>query len=58
MLLLGAGRTPLHLAIIPLLWTLIAGATAWILRIPQDLALPVVGVIALMIWKNRRHAHA
>jgi hypothetical protein len=23
-----------------------------------DLALPVVGVIALMIWKNRRHAHA
>jgi hypothetical protein len=60
MLLLGAGRTPLHLAIIPLLWTLIAGATAWILRIPQDLALPVVGVVAfaLMIWKNRRHAHA
>jgi Family of unknown function (DUF6064) len=56
MLLLSAGRTPLHLAVIPLLWTLIAGATAWILSIPQDLVLPVVGIGAfvLMLWKNRR----
>jgi hypothetical protein len=56
MLLLCAGRTPLLLAIIPLLWTLIAGAVAWILSIPQDLALPVVGIgaFALMLWKNRR----
>ena len=60
MLLLGAGRTPLHLALIPLLWTLIAGATAWILSIPQDLALPVVGIgaIVLILWKNRRYEHA
>ena len=59
-LLLGAGRTPLHLALIPLLWTLIAGATAWILGIPQDLALPVVGIgaIVLILWKNRRYEHA
>ena len=60
MLLLGVGRTPLHLALIPLLWTLIAGATAWILSIPQDLALPVVGIgaIVLILWKNRRYEHA
>lgn len=58
LLLLVAGRAPLHLAVIPLLWTLIAGATAWILWIPQDLALPAVGVCAfgLLGWKNRRHA--
>jgi hypothetical protein len=56
MLLLSARRTPLHLAVIPLLWTLIAGATAWILSIPQDLALPAAGIGAfvLMLWKNRR----
>ena len=56
MLLLCAGRTPLHLAVLPLLWTLIAGATAWVLAIPQDLPLPVAGIgaFALMLWKNRR----
>jgi hypothetical protein len=56
LLLLTAGRTPLHLAIVPLLWTLIAGAVAWILTIPQDLALPAAGIGAfvLMLWKNRR----
>ena len=58
LLLLVPGRTPWRLAIIPLLWTLIAGATAWILWIPQDLALPVVGVAAagLLLRKNRRYA--
>jgi len=56
MLLLTAGRTPLHLALIPLLWTLIAGAAAWVLTIPQDLALSAAGVaaFALILWKNRR----
>ena len=60
MLLLSTGRTPLHLAVIPLLWTLIAGAVAWILSIPQDLALPAAGVaaFALMLWKNRRDRHS
>jgi hypothetical protein len=58
LLLLVAGRTPLHLALVPLLWTLIAGATAWILWIPQDLVLPAVGLggFGLLVWKNRRHA--
>jgi len=56
LLLLTDRRTPFHLTIIPLLWTLIAGATAWILAIPQDLALPVAGLgaFALILWKNRR----
>jgi Family of unknown function (DUF6064) len=57
-LLLTAGRAPLHLAAIPLLWTLVAGATAWILSIPQDLALPAAGLtaLALILWNNRRQA--
>ena len=60
LLLLTGGRTPLHLAVIPLLWTLVAGATAWILAIPQDLALPVAGLGAfgLILWKNRRQTRA
>jgi hypothetical protein len=58
MLLLASGRTPIHLAIIPLAWTLVAGATAWILWIPQDLPLPVVGVVGfgLLLWKRWRYA--
>jgi hypothetical protein len=58
LLLLADRRAPPYLAIIPLLWTLIAGATAWILWIPQDLALPVAGLggFALILWKNRRYA--
>ena len=60
LLLLTAGRPPLHLALVPLLWTLVAGATAWVLTIPQDLALPVAGVgaFALILWKNRRQKGA
>lgn len=56
LLLLTQARTPVHLAVIPLLWTLVAGATAWILAIPQDFALPVAGfsALSLMVWKNRR----
>ena len=59
LLLLMRGRTPLHLAIVPLLWTLVAGVTAWILWSPQDLALPLVGLggFGLLVWKNRRRAH-
>jgi hypothetical protein len=60
LLLLTEGRTPLHLAVIPLLWTLVAGATAWVLAIPQDLALPLAGLcgFALVLWKNRRQTRA
>lgn len=58
LLLLAEGRTRLHLAIIPLLSSLLAGATAWILWIPQDLALPAIGLagFGLLVWKKRRYA--
>ena len=57
LLLLIEGRTPLHLVLIPVLWTLIAGGTAWVLSISQDLALPVagLGVLGLILWRNRQH---
>jgi hypothetical protein len=59
-LLLSAGRTPLRLALIPLLWTLLAGAMAWLLFIPQDLALPAAGLVAfgLILWRNERLSRA
>jgi hypothetical protein len=56
LLLLTQGRTPIHLLVIPVVWALVAGATAWILAIPQDLALPAAGLggLALALWRNRR----
>lgn len=56
-LLLAAGRTPWHLAVIPVLWCLIAGAVASQLGITADLPLPVLGVAALglIARNNRRH---
>ena len=56
LLLLTERRTPLHLHVIPFLWTLVAAATAIILAIPQDLALPVAGLggLGLALGKNRR----
>jgi Family of unknown function (DUF6064) len=60
LLLLTEGRTPPHLAVIPLLWTLVAGAMAWILAISQDLALPLAGFggFVLILWKNGRQQRA
>ncbi|MCC2662605.1 MAG: hypothetical protein K0S35_527 [Geminicoccaceae bacterium] len=56
LLLLAEGRTPLRLAVVPLLWTLVAGATGWVLGTPQDQASPLVrvGGFALVLWRNRR----
>jgi Family of unknown function (DUF6064) len=58
LLLLVDGRAPLHLAVIPLLWALVAGATGWILSIPQDVAVAVAGFAAfcLILWKTARQA--
>ena len=55
-LLLSAGRCPLHLMVLPFVWTLIAGATAWELEMPADLAQPVLGAAALAagVLHNRR----
>lgn len=56
MLLLGAGRVPLYLAVIPVLWSLVGGTAAWFLGVTEDLALPVAGLgaLALILAKNRR----
>ena len=56
LLMLGAGRIPVHLLLLPCLWCLIAGATGWSLGIPEDLALPVLGpiLLALALRHNRR----
>lgn len=56
LLLLADGRAPLHLAAVPVLWTLIAGATACALGMVEDLTLPLLGLgsLALILWKNRQ----
>ncbi|MEX1205769.1 MAG: DUF6064 family protein, partial [Dongiaceae bacterium] len=55
-LLLTEGRTPLRLALIPVLWSLVGGTAAWLLEVPEDFALPLVGLggLGLILWKNRR----
>lgn len=55
MLLLVAGRTPLHLVAVPVLWSLIGGTAAWFLGVIEDLALPVAGLggLTLILVKNR-----
>lgn len=60
MLLLTEGRLPLHLLVIPVLWSLIGGSAAWFLDVPEDLALPLAAFAGtgLAVWKNRRAALA
>jgi hypothetical protein len=61
LLLLVDGRTPLHLVIIPAIWSLIGGTAAWFLGVTEDLALPIAGFggLALVLAKNRmRYRHA
>jgi Family of unknown function (DUF6064) len=55
-LLLAEGRTPLHLTAVPVLWSLIAGVTAWELAVVEDVALPLIGLgtLALIVWKNQQ----
>ncbi|MDX1432152.1 MAG: DUF6064 family protein [Gammaproteobacteria bacterium] len=57
MLLLSAQRTPLHLVIIPVLWSLVGGSAAWLLGVVEDVALPIAGIggAALIVVRNRRH---
>ena len=57
-LMLTEGRTPLRLALIPVLWSLVGGTAAWLLSVPEDLALPLAGLggLGLILWKNRRLA--
>ncbi|MCZ7658184.1 MAG: DUF6064 family protein [Xanthobacteraceae bacterium] len=54
--LLMSARMPRHLAIVPLVWSLIGGTAAFFLGVPEDLALPVAALIAivLMLLRGRR----
>jgi len=56
LLLMVERRTPLHLAAIPVLWSLVGGTASWLLDVPEDIALPIAGIggLALVLWKNRR----
>ena len=56
LMLLAAGRAPVHLAAVPVLWTLIAGTTAWALGVTEGLLLPVLGLssLLLLLWKSRQ----
>ncbi len=49
LLLVGRGRCPLHLLLLPAIWCVIAGATAWTLSIPEDLASPFIAVLLLAV---------
>ncbi len=55
-LLLVEGRTPWHLLAIPLAWSLIDGATAYVLGTLEDLVLPAAGivVVGLVGWRRWR----
>lgn len=56
LLLMNARGRALHLAIVPVLWVAVAGTTAWILAIPQDLVLAAAGILAfaLVLWRTWR----
>lgn len=58
LLLLADGRIPIRLLLIPVLWSLVASASAWLLRLPHDLILPVAAIAAfwLALMSNRRLA--
>jgi hypothetical protein len=51
--LLAAERALLHLAIVPLAWCAIAGATLWTMGSPDALVLPAAALLAIAVaaWK-------
>jgi hypothetical protein len=57
-LLLWASRTRWWLWPVPLLWSLIGGSAFVVLSVPQDWALPVSAVVALLVlWLDRAGSH-
>jgi hypothetical protein len=60
MLLLTRQPVSRWLLVVPFLWSLVGGTAAIFLRVPQDWALLVAGVVslALLIWRDRRMAPA
>lgn len=55
LLAMTAGRVPLYLLIVPLLWAGVAAVSGWLLSLPLDYAVPVatVGGIGLIVLRNR-----
>ena len=56
LLLMVNGRAPLHLIALPLLWSLVAAGTAWMLEAPGAMVLPAAGIIGTILigLKGRR----
>lgn len=56
LLLLAEGRLAPMLAVIPLIWAVVAGAGAWVLGMPEAISLSfaAVGTIVLMLWQRCR----
>jgi len=54
-LLLAEGRAVIWLAVIPVLWTFVDGATFFVLGAPAGLALPMIGLVVfvLLVLKRR-----
>jgi hypothetical protein len=55
LLLLAEPRVPIHLAIVPALWTIIGASAAFFLGVPEDLTLLLAGAVtlAMIVAKNR-----
>ena len=51
--LLAADRIRWELFVIPILWCAITGATLWIMKSPEALLMPLVGVLALILAANK-----
>ena len=51
--LLMLARPPRHLLVLPFLWSLFAGFSAWRLAVPTDAALPVLALLALVLGLRR-----
>lgn len=52
-LLLITDRTPFHLFLIPIAWSIVEGATAWALGLWWELSLPIAGLAAIFFAISR-----
>ena len=53
------GRVPVTVAIVPLIWAVIGGSSAWLFGVPADVGLLVAGaVLAYRTWSPSAAAPA
>jgi len=57
-LMMSKGPIPIQLVALPVIWTFVAGVHAWMLDIPHDYLLPVIGLIALAACLKSRNRTA